>query len=803
MRKIASVFSVRNSLLGVVAILTLGLAAVTGKQAFEMRAEYARAGQAETANRAGALMTEAALHWARERAALEVALAQKQPIDPTLRDLADAARAAGDAAFEEAVTVLDGDGALPAMADAFEAAGAARDAADSDAGKALAERGEEAAARWAEAMTGLTAAARDLRHAVETHSATVTGAMARLALLKNAVGRMGEHVTVEAAVFGTEVARAGLIATDTGMDMEREGGQIAQALEDLQLYATGAEADPRIARAVAALDEAYGGAYGPMRDKVLSAGSFGSSYPVDAAEWFALTGGVLDALTALNAAIAEAEGDIATAALDTASQTLAVALFMLGVAVAAGLASLWLVLTRVIHPVAHITRALGRLAGGDSNAKVRYQERGDEMGRMARALEELRQVVGEAFRLQQMVEAMPLSVMTCDARDGMKVNYLNAASKKVLEDIEAHIPVPWRELEGQPVDVYAMFDRDPATQRALLADPENMPLHNQFRAGPEWIDIHASPIHDRDGTYLGPMITWTVITERIKLAEKFEENVKGVVEAVSAAAAEMQSTARSMSGTAEETSSQATAVSAASEQASASVQTVASAAEEARVLERLEEDEEMSSSVQEIGSQASRSTEIASRAVNQAEETNRTVSGLNEAATKIGEVIGLISDIAEQTNLLALNATIEAARAGAAGKGFAVVADEVKALATQTAQATEEIAKQIAAMQTETKAAVTTIGGIGETVAAIDDAASAIASAVEQQAASIQEIARNAQQAAKGTEEVSSTIGSVTVAAGETGSAAQQVLTSAEQLSKESEVLRKEVEAFLAEVRAA
>jgi methyl-accepting chemotaxis protein len=272
---------------------------------------------------------------------------------------------------------------------------------------------------------------------------------------------------------------------------------------------------------------------------------------------------------------------------------------------------------------------------------------------------------------------------------------------------------------------------------------------------------------------------------------EFDKSVANVLEMVSSASTELQSTAQSMSATAEETSRQSTAVAAASEQASTNVQTVASAAEE------------LSSSIAEISRQVAESARIASQATNQATHTNTQIKGLAEAAQRIGDVVKLINDIASQTNLLALNATIEAARAGEAGKGFAVVASEVKSLANQTAKATEEISAKIAEMQSATGQSVAAIGTITQTIARVNEIATTIASAVEEQGAATQEIARNVQQASAGTNEVSSNIGGVTKAAADTGAAASQVLSASGELSKQSEMLNGQVNAFIARIRMA
>jgi methyl-accepting chemotaxis protein len=275
------------------------------------------------------------------------------------------------------------------------------------------------------------------------------------------------------------------------------------------------------------------------------------------------------------------------------------------------------------------------------------------------------------------------------------------------------------------------------------------------------------------------------------IADDFERSVKGIVSSVATAAAGMQTTAQSMTATASDASARAATVGAASDSASNNVGTVAAAAEE------------LSSSVAEISRQVTQSSRIAAQAVGDAGRTNAIVQVLSTGAEKIGEVVKLIHSIAAQTNLLALNATIEAARAGESGRGFAVVASEVKALANQTAKATEEIATQVAAMQSSTSEAVLSIGGITETIAQMSEITTSIAASVEQQGEATREIARNIQSAAAGSSEISAHIGGVTAAAAATGLAASDVLSNARELDNQSGMLRHAVDEFLAKVRAA
>jgi methyl-accepting chemotaxis protein len=274
-----------------------------------------------------------------------------------------------------------------------------------------------------------------------------------------------------------------------------------------------------------------------------------------------------------------------------------------------------------------------------------------------------------------------------------------------------------------------------------------------------------------------------------RVMAEFEATVGGVTGSLGTAVESLSRSAVTMRANAVDTEHRSTAIGASAEETSVTVSTVAAATEE------------LTASVEDIARQSELAREIAGQAATRVGESRAAIADLTGAVADIVGVVDLIRSVAEQTKLLALNATIEAARAGEAGRGFGVVATEVKALAGETASATESIAERIQAVDERARRCMAAIEGITGVVGDIAAASMAISSAVQQQISATHEIARSMQMASSATDEVSSNVGNVAQAAGETGKAADRVAGASGELAEQTERLQQSVRAFLERAR--
>ncbi len=447
----------------------------------------------------------------------------------------------------------------------------------------------------------------------------------------------------------------------------------------------------------------------------------------------------------------------------------------------------------------------------------------------------------ELGRVLSMIESCPTN-MICSDPD-LTMQYVNPAGRRSLEALARVLPVRPDELTGKPMTIF--FERSKELERRLL-DPANLPYRTRVVFGAETIDFLVSATVDHQQRYIGPMLTWDVVTPQLaaertiaeardreqreagelrvkvdsilasvhaattgdltrevtvrgqdaigqlgtQLATFFTDlrgsigEIAGHADTLAAATQELSAVNKAVSGGAADTSAQAQVVATASGEVTRNVQTVAAGAEE------------MGASIREIAKNAADAAKVAREAVSLANHTNGMMTKLGESSQEIGKVLKLITSVAQQTNLLALNATIEAARAGEAGKGFAVVAKEVKDLAKETARATEEIGQRIDAIQNDTTGAVGAIREIGSIITRINDIQTVIAGAVEEQTATTNEMGRNISDAARGSSEISDTIAGVAQAAQSTSDSTGNSQKATQELATMAADLRRLVGRF-------
>lgn len=401
----------------------------------------------------------------------------------------------------------------------------------------------------------------------------------------------------------------------------------------------------------------------------------------------------------------------------------------------------------------------------DLNVNAVYGDNGDYIGAVVswEVVTQKLKNLDTVAKYTSMIENAPVNFMLAN-KEGI-VTYLNPSSKKTLGQIKQFLPIGIEQISGNSIDV---FHKNPEHQRRLIASDVNLPIKTKIKVGTETLGLLVTATYDSNKNYVGPMVTWEVLT----LKEELTSTLEMASGQLSSSSEELIATADQLKTNVLKTSNQTNLVAKSSENVTQAVVMVATNIQE------------MVSSIKEISQSATNAASISKKAKSKANDTNATILDLGEASKDIGKVVKVIASIAQQTNLLALNATIEAARAGDAGKGFAVVANEVKELAKQSASAAEEITNKILNIQETSNASVTAIEEISKVIDELNDIAMAIAASVEEQTAVTNEVSKVTEETRDNVQEITTSIQDVSHLANETDKGAGQTLEAANSLSE-------------------
>jgi methyl-accepting chemotaxis protein len=439
------------------------------------------------------------------------------------------------------------------------------------------------------------------------------------------------------------------------------------------------------------------------------------------------------------------------------------------------------------------------------------------------------QVRTQQQRLHQMVENAAVRLIMAD-RD-FKIVYMNPASIQALRRLEHLLPCRVDDIMGRSIDI---FHKNPDHQRRLLSDPRNLPHRATIELGDELLDLSVTAIRDEQGDYIGPMVTWEVITEQERAKQReqalqqrqqaakedLECKVNALLQVVTAAAEgdlasdsdvrgdddmgrlaaglrKMLADLRNVIGQVVEAAHQqnegARTIAESSANLSDGAQSQAASVEQmtASVEQLIDSIDVISKSASESKAQAEATVVLAKGGGTAVAEAVNSMQLIRKSSEQINDIIQVISEIASQTNLLALNAAIEAARAGEHGLGFAVVADEVRKLAERSSEAAKEITQLIKESSRRVEEGAALSGKVGESLKSIVEA-------VDKTAAGIAKIATSTETQAASATEVKAAIRSVSNTTESNAAAAEEMAASAEQLGAQAQTLRDLVAKFKA-----